>query len=715
MSALSLLRVFVAMCFVAVTAQSQSIPSVLLFDEGKSSDQSQVPCCAVSKQHIQSVQEHPSVIERRNYDVLEYDLTMDWRIPLSQPKGGSIDRRYTGVNRVTLRIDSNATTILVFDAELLKIDSLLFEGQKLNSGLLQVGSQVRILLPKTYNRGDTIHLAFYYTQLKAENPTDYNGFYTNLEGFPWGPNFLDTVQANICYTQSEPNSARAWMPCNDRPYDKARSSIRVLVPQGYTACSNGLLQSHQSGLGVDQHEEFSYSDTTAITTYLMMAAASKYARYDGAPYRRVTDTNQLVPVPIYTWRRDSLDYAANLEWMHNKTVEMLESHSRHYGEYPFAKYGQTLLFPYFSGAMEHQANTTHHRRCLTDRWEGVIAHELMHQWTGNLVTCATWSDIWLNEGGATFGEFLWTERSQGIEAARQNIQAARDRSYFRSDFAMSQPAVYGIHISNLFNNGTTYVKGGWVYYMLRTMLGDSSYFAVMNEYFKHFAHQSIETHDFVHFLESQVPNPKVPFQTFFDQWIYAPGHPNYSARLDSIVKVDNSWDVYIQFNQESLVPGAVSLFTMPVSLRFHDVYSPASYDTTFMNDAAQQSLRIRLPFNPRRFVIDEDQLILCTRTAAEIPVSVEASELSSGALQVYPNPATASDNIRLRYHCEQSAPVYIELLDATGRLVRSLRTGYMEAGDYEEHIQATQLSSGCYSVRVRIGEKIYFSTFIIAS
>ncbi len=656
-----------------------------------------------------------SAIERRNYDVLSYDLTMDWRIPLSQTLLSGINRRYSGVNRMTIRIDSAQTQHIEFDADQLLIDSVKINGTLMKkTSISQNAATTQLSFDTVYNQGAIVVVDVFYTQNRATNPGDYNGFVSVVEGMPVGQNQEDTVRANLCYTQSEPEAARAWMPCNDRPYDKAQSRITVLVPEGYTVCSNGMLTIHDINSGTQSFERYTFEDTTQIATYLMMAAASKFTRFDGDPYKRVTNPAVSVPAPVYAWVSDSIAYAQNLEWMQGKTVEMLASHSDYYGEYPFNKYAQTLLLPYFGGSMEHQTNTTHHRRCLTDRWESVIAHELMHQWTGDIVTCASWKDIWLNEGGATFGEFLWKERSLGMQAAREYFRYMRDRFYFRGDMAVSQPPVYGIDINMLFNTGTTYVKGGWVYWMLRNLVGDSTYFRVMKKYFTHFSQKSIETEDMLSFLETEVANPRVPLRTFFTQWLYYRGHPKYEIALDSVTKVDESYDLDLSFMQSTTMTGTPDLFVMPVPLRIYDNYSPAVFDTTFMNTAALQHLRIRVPFVPHKVVIDEDQTILCERVASEIPVFVSEAQSRPDILSLSPNPITNAEPLRIHYRCETAGPLTIDISDAQGRIVCVSQNARMEAGEYEHALQSSQFSDGWYIVRLRVGEKIYFSRFVVA-
>lgn len=692
---------------------SQTMPSFLIEGDGKTAPTEESMGCAHGKQGPAFLSaRRPSAIARRPYDVLSYDLSMDWRKPLTKTGAGS--REYVGRNTIRVRIDSANTKVVTLDIRDLRIDSAFVQGVLVGKAYTSTTGSVDINVG-TPSVGDTLTIVVHYANVSLSNPGDFNGFVAVPAG-PYGTRTPpDTVFAPIAYTMSQPEGAREWMPCNDRPYDKAVASITVIVPQGFNVSSNGLLSRYDS---FGDREEYEWRDTTPIPTYLMVVCASKWAKFDGIPYRRVSDTTQKVPAPIYLWTKDAERFADNLAWMQSINVSMMEQFSMLYGEYPFGSYAQTLLFPYFSGAMEHQTNSTYHRRALTDRWEGVIAHELMHQWTGDKVTCATWNDIWLNEGGASYGEFLWIEKVRGLAAARKDFAARRDRSYFGNDEGSTQPAIYYVPFNNLFNYGTTYVKAGWIYSMLRTVVGDSTYFSVMNEYLRRNAYRSVETEDFLALWEELVPNPKVPFRQFFDQWIYNSGHPYYTATVQSVTRVDDQTDVVIRFTQK---PGpnakAAPLFVMPVPLRFHARYSNETFEHVFVNDSLEQTITVRVPFLSDTMIIDEDETLLCIKPQGSVIVSVEDADgpaASAEELAVYPQPVMNGDNITIRYKAAQASRVTIDIWDEQGRCVSTPVQGTVDQGVYAIPLSVQGYASGVYTVRLRVGEKIFFSTFIVA-
>ena len=694
--------------------RAQTLPAFLMQGDAKPNPEEEyVGCAQISKGASWLSQRRPSAIVRRSYDVLSYDLYMDWRTPLTKTGAGS--RAFWGRNTIRVRIDSANTSVLSFDIQDLQIDSVFVHDSLVGKKYPKTSGSLDVAVGAT-SVGDTIEVVVFYTNVSTSNPGDFNGFVSVPAG-PYGTKTPpDTVRANIAYTMSQPIGAREWMPCNDRPYDKAIATITIAVPAGYAVSSNGLLTSYDQ---YSDREEFTWKDNVPIPTYLMVACASKWTKYDGRPYRRVHDSTKSVPVPVYLWTKDAEQFADNLTWMQSITVSMLEAFSALYGEYPFNSYAQTILFPYFGGAMEHQTNSTYHRRCLTDRWEGVIAHELMHQWTGDKVTCATWNDIWLNEGGATYGEFLWNEKVRGIAEARRDFAGRRDRTYFGSNEGATQPAIYYVPFNSLFNTGTTYVKAGWVYSMLRSLVGDSTYFFVMNEYFKRFAYTSIETEDFVALWEELVPNPKVSFRQFFDQWIYNSGHPYYTATVQSATRVDDQYDVVLRFVQK---PGptdkAAPIFVMPVPLRFHARYSNETFEHVFVNDSLEQTVTVRVPFLCDTMIIDEDQTLLCIKPQGSVLVSVEDPGERDGTtvapIAVYPQPVSNSESVTITYTADHLARVSLDIWDQQGRCMGSIINGTIEQGVYSFPHSVQGYANGVYIVRLRIGEKIFFSTFTVA-
>jgi aminopeptidase N len=722
LSSLSLLRSLcgVILCTIywfigtqLVVSQTQTrYPKSLIEEKGTLlSDEYQSLCgswCSHHNRKTNTLMERPSLIQRRPYDVIAYNLYMDWTRPLSDT--GSTARRYTGRNEIIMRIDSNAVNTIRLDARNLRIDTCTLVVDKLASvsiplsSITQRGDTLSVRLPSALNQGSLCTLRLSYTQTSTTNPGDYGGF----NNYKRGRFQNDTIYENICYTMSQPNNARRWMPCNDAPYDKAISSISVRVPLGYTACSNGLLVSTINDTPTST--VFNWSDSTPIPTYLMVAAASKFVIHN-VTYNRVSD-GKPIQVPLYLWAQDSAEFTANLVKAHDVVPEMMTAFSREYGEYPFVKYGTVLLHPYFNGGMEHQNMTTNHRRTVTQIWDEVIAHELMHMWTGDKVTCATWGDIWLNEGGATYGEYLWKEFSEGKQVAREYQADKRDRAYFRGDSARIQPTVFASDISSMFNGGTTYIKGGWIYHMIRSMLGDSAYFSFMRQYMNRYAYSSVETEQMITMLEELFPNPPVSFRTFFEQWIYRKGHPIYRASLDYarvFTPIDIEANVVVsQLQSELGFSEYPEVFEMPITLRFTSPNGD-TYDTVVVNNQRNQRFNIKLKFIPTSMKFDPDENILCQKENSEIVitgVNDEASNYSSNSLTVYPAPVQKGRSFTISYPVtETTNRVSIDVFSLAGERVLNVmdsEINYSQHGGINRVMCSTHgLPVGAYILRMK--------------
>jgi aminopeptidase N len=632
-----------------------------------------------------------SAIEWRPYDVLRYDLILDWRAPLRDSSHGA--RAYWGQQTITLRAHADLDSI-EFDADrVLSIEAARIRRSQ-NGAWKQVTvsrpepDMVAVLLDDLLRLGDTLQVQFDFRNLsESSNPNQLYGGYNRF----WRDPTNDTLlPAPLAYTMSQPNSARRWMPCNDRPYDKAYATITILAPPGFTTLSNGIAHKTKVVLSGDTLSALQYESITPIATYLMVAIASRYAARETTYIS--PRTGQHIPLRLFLWHTDSLAYADDAEWMLSVTASMMQAFEHYLAPYPFSSYGQALLYPYFKGAMEHQTMTTLYRDALTQRWETVIAHELAHQWLGDLVTCATWNDLWLNEGGATFGERLWIEFAYGPDQARRYFAQRRDRDYLRRDGARSQPPVYNTSGTNLFNTGTTYVKAGWIYHMMRTMLGDSAFFYLMEQYFDAFAHRSLETEDLREFCERFARSSPVPWRTFFDQWVYGRGHPVFDAELIGLEPVANGYRAHVRILQRQDTAVFLPVYVVPLPLRFREYFSDQPLDTTVLITSRDQLVVVDLPFLPRSMELDPLETILCEKDTAALILS--APEQTIPGVTITPNPVESGQDIMI-WLSEHASATLARLWSIDGRCVQTAHIAGSVA-----RLQTSTLRPGVYAVEI---------------
>jgi hypothetical protein len=286
----------------------------------------------------------------------------------------------------------------------------------------------------------------------------------------------------ILATLSEPDGSPSWWPTKDDPADKADSvDVRIRVPLGYTATSNGALVSADTLAGVvtwhwrERHPIATYLVCMTVTNFV--AIHDQYQPAAGPP----------MPVVHYVWPEDLADATVDL----SVTVPLIAWYASVFGEYPFVdeKYGHSEFT--WGGAMEHQCNTSYGAPLIRGdhAYDWIVAHELSHQWFGDKVTCATWEDIWLNEGFATYSEALWTEHLNGGAALI---------SYMNGRCNVTDPSGPIYDPPGTFDSNTVYKKGAWLLHMLRGQVGDGAFFALMRDWAcGPFAYGSATSADFI--------------------------------------------------------------------------------------------------------------------------------------------------------------------------------------------------------------------------
>jgi aminopeptidase N len=210
----------------------------------------------------------------------------------------------------------------------------------------------------------------------------------------------------------------------------------------------------------------------------------------------VRETNDSIPVQYYVWQADSVKTAKFLPTV----KQMISGLGNLFGPYPWDKYGMSGVSPFLYGGMEHQTMTTLQQSYETE--EFVVVHELTHQWWGDLVTCGTWSDIWLNESFATYGEVLWSEITGGVAGRKSYMFGMQGFANASWQGAVYNPEGQGYY---LFDD-LVYNKGGWVLHTLRGAIGDSAFFQSLRAWRQAYGQASATTSDFQGVVESVVGN-----------------------------------------------------------------------------------------------------------------------------------------------------------------------------------------------------------------
>jgi aminopeptidase N len=444
-------------------------------------------------------------------------------------------------------------------------------------------NQLDITLDQPFDLDQTFDVQVFYNG--APNATGFGSI-------SWRKTSGGTLGTAVS-TLSEPDGARSWWPCKDRPDDKATVEEWWTVPSTWTATGNGLLIGTVSKPGSKMQYQWRMNDP--LTTYLVSVAATVYSKFSQS---YTTLTGATMPIDHYVYP-EHLSAAQN---SFSALPAMIAYYSQKFGEYPFVedKYGMSEFS--WGGAMEHSTNTSYGTQLITGghTYDFIMAHELSHQWWGDTVSPQSWADVWLNEGFATYSEALWAEHLAG---------PGYYRDYMNSFWNIGFPgSVY--NPSNLFGS-TVYDKGGWVQHMLRHVVGDANFFNGLRDWY---ANHSDGTGNTALYQATQETRYGSSLAFFFQQWVYGTGEPAYEYGWTTADLGNGMSRNYVTIRQTQATGG---LFTMPVDLTL--VTSNGNEVRTVTNNQLEQDFILDTTAPLLSLVLDAQDWILATKTVVELP------------------------------------------------------------------------------------------------
>jgi aminopeptidase N len=584
-----------------------------------------------------------------------------------------VNENFTGRNQITLVMKLPADSLVLYQLKL-QIDSISVNGVRRAYTTNDANERFTVHLGSLHQAGDTLRLLVSYRRLpEIPRLTDRLGYYYFHDTIPGLP-------ANLGYTMSEPGDARCWMPCYDEPWEKSTAEITVTVPQGYVAASNGKLLG--TTLNGDGTITWHWKEGHQIATYLMCATVSKFTLPSSNLARAPGDS---IPVGYFVWPRDSATTAAYIPTV----KQMITNLGKLYGPYPWDKYGMSSVTPFAYGGMEHQTITTLHEALQTN--QDVVVHELAHQWWGDLVTCGSWTDIWLNESFATYSEALWRETLGGPVALRSLMKGMLGFENGSWTGAVYNPEGQGLY---LFSD-LVYSKGAWVLHTLRGAIGDSAFYRSLRMWRQLYSEKSAVTADFQAAVESVTGKD---MSWFFNEWIYGLGWPVYSIASDWR---NGTLSLRIAQQQDQTWP----TYTMPLQIR---VYT-GSRDTTLVvwDSLRTEDFKFTFSAKPDSVVFDPDAWVLNQAGTPIGPPFGPGTLLSFSLQQNYPNPFNSSSTIGYVVPgivTGTAAPVGVKLTvyDLLGRRVAALVNEQETPGEYFTRFDGTGRASGVYFYRLEI-------------
>lgn len=498
-----------------------------------------------------------------------------------------------------------------------------------------------IKVPVNLNTGEAFAIAVDYSgtpPTAATNPLGGSGM-TNDSSPTWGN--------QVTWSLSEPFSAYEWFPCKQSLTDKADScDVKVTVPSSCMAGSNGVLV---NVVDLGAQKRFEWKHRHPIDYYLISVSVAEYVEYNVY----ANPTGSASPVLIQNFIYNNPQTLPYFQDDIDETADFLELFADLFGPYPFAdeKYGHCMA-P-LSGGMEHQTMTTQgfFERSLT-------AHELAHQWWGDNVTCGSWADIWVNEGFASYCEYLMLENLYTAGDAATDMQDRHNN--IKSQPGGSVWVLDSLNEGSIFSGRLVYDKGAAIIHTMRYLVNDDALFLqALQTYQQNFAEGTAIGLD----IKSTVENVTgTDLTDFFEQWYFGEGYPTYSAKYRM-----SGTDLLIQINHTTSMPSVTPTFTNPIDVRIDRAGVP---DTT---------LRLEITSNSDLFVIPDFQnfngilgldygnWIINSSGSIVMDPELSAQQLSAeeDLLVVYPNPSEGMVTVR-NPNMEQLS---LKVLDPQGKVI----------------------------------------------
>jgi aminopeptidase N len=419
-------------------------------------------------------------------------------------------RRAEAVATLSVQAIQDPVGSLNLNAEGLKVSSVTLGGKPVEHSSDGHRLGLRFDPPLTRDAAADIRVTY-----EIDHPYDGMNF---SPAYPDRPGYAAEV-----HTQGQPEMNRHWFPCLDFPSERQSTELVVDVPEGVVVSGNGRLVSQKSEGG---RAVWHWLQEKPHVAYLVTLVAGDFAR--------VPLDNRLSGVPMEVWV--PRDRAGDVERTYGRTDRMMALFERVFGEkYPWDRYDQLVVRNFGSGGMENTSATTMHPGAILDEiaaadddMDGLISHELCHQWTGDLITCRSWAHIWLNEGWATYGSVLWEGERDGEDGY---FDALLDQHRVAGGDSTDGPVgmvspIYGSPGETFRRAPNPYPKGCSILHMLRERLGDEAFFKGVHAYFDRFKLDLAETNDFRVELEKA---SGLGLEGFFDQWCYRPGCPNITV------------------------------------------------------------------------------------------------------------------------------------------------------------------------------------------
>jgi aminopeptidase N len=526
------------------------------------------------------------------YDILhtKLDLKFDWA-----------NQHVKGKANLTIAPYFKTINTIILDAVGFEIHKIILQQPSVKElNFTYDGTKLNITLDKFYTKNEIFDIFIEYTAKPNENPLSTGDAITSDKGlFFIDPLDKDPDVPTQIWTQGETENNSRWFPTFDKPNERFTQEITLTVEDKYLTLSNGrkiMSRKNDDGTRTDH-----WKQDKPHAPYLAMIAVGEF-------HEEMDEWNK---IPLHYIVEKG--FGKHAKKIFNHTPEMLSFFSDKLKyPYPWDKYGQIVVRDFVSGAMENtgavvfgeQVQKTE-RELIDNDNDYIVAHEMMHHWFGDLVTCEDWSNLTLNEGFANYAEYLWFEHKYGRDRAEFHRMNEMNGYYGQVFGGDAHPLIhYYYDEKEQMFDAHSYNKGGLVLHMLRNYLGDDGFFAGLNKYLADNAHSAVEVDELRMAFEDTVGED---LHWFFDQWFLGNGHPHinvqYTYNQDNkvlLIETDLS-DTPADFYPNFRLPVDVAVYYADGSVTYHPILIDENKNRFLLED---------LKADPVTYVFDGRNVLL---------------------------------------------------------------------------------------------------------
>ncbi len=525
--------------------------------------------------------------EKKRYFKIHHtllDLRFDWQ------------KQYLhGIATLTLSPYQYPQHRVVLDAKGFDIHAIQLVGKTPNQKLdfLYDSLRLQVILDKNYTKQDTFKLSIQYTAKPNDLPKGGSTAITDDRGLYFiNPQGKEKNKPRQIWTQGETQASSCWFPTFDAPNVKTSQEMYITVDASMITLSNGkLLERRQNNDGTRTDH---WKQEKPHAPYLFMMAVGNFSI--------VKDQWKGLPVHYYV----EPAYAKYARSIFGNTPEMMSFFSDllQY-PYPWDKYHQVVVRDYVSGAMENTSASvfmeelqTDDRTLLDGNWDAIIAHELFHQWFGDLVTCESWSNLTLNEGFATYSEYLWDEYKHGKDVAEVKRQEEL-QSYLNESTGKQVDLIryHYKHREDMFDNHS-YAKGSLILHLLRSYVGDDAFFQALHIYLKANVFKAVEINH-LRLAFEEVTGEDLNW--FFNQWFLSSGHPQLYVKNE----YENGHLLIRVLQQQD--PEYTPIYRLPVAVAYW--VQGKKYERQILITQKEEVFEFLVPSKPELVLFDPENII----------------------------------------------------------------------------------------------------------